>query len=336
MSFTSKGKALADTIGNLAVEGGIASSFSSARVKNLAEHVAGIFEPGNTLIFVGAAGIATRAIAPYIKHKSVDPAVIVVDEGGSFAIPILSGHIGGANRIAREIASISGAVAVITTATDVNGVFSIDEYASQNRYAIINPEAIKRVASSLLGGSQVGFYSDYPVDTLLPAGILHSTTGDVGICISQDTDKKPFRATLNLAPKNIHVGIGSRRGVATDTTELFFLECLENLCISVEAVGSISSIDLKKDEEAICAISKKYTIPFITYSAQRLESVAQMFGQSEFVRAQTGTGSVCEAAAYLSSKRGRILQAKTAKDKVTVAVAEELWRVSFETVDDRT
>lgn len=113
------------------------------------------FRTGNALIFVGAAGIAVRAIAPYIRSKTTDPAVVVVDEGGQFAVPILSGHLGGANDLARKIAASCGAQPVITTATDINGIFAVDEWARRQNCVIQNPEKIKTISGTLLAGGRV-------------------------------------------------------------------------------------------------------------------------------------------------------------------------------------
>lgn len=116
------------------------------------------------MLFVGAAGIAVRAIAPLVKDKLTDPAVLVMDEAGQFVIPILSGHVGGANELARLIAGLCQAVPVITTATDVNRVFAVDVFAAKNSLIIADREAARHVAMDLLEGREVGFLNSCQVE----------------------------------------------------------------------------------------------------------------------------------------------------------------------------
>ncbi len=127
------------------------------------------FAEHDALVFVGATGIAVRSIAPFLKSKTSDPAVLCVDELGKFVIPLVSGHIGGANALAAELADELGAVAVITTATDLNGRFAVDVFAKKNRLWISDMKLAKQISVDVLDGKKIGFFSDFPVAGELPA-----------------------------------------------------------------------------------------------------------------------------------------------------------------------
>ena len=149
LAFTEKGLALAQKLAS-ALPGTVARCGHGG--PGLADWTAEQFAHTDALIFVGAVGIAVRAIAPHCRNKAVDPAVVVLDECGHFAVPILSGHLGGANDLARALAAVCGAVPVITTATDANGVFAVDAWARHQNCAVLEPGRIKRVSSKLLAG----------------------------------------------------------------------------------------------------------------------------------------------------------------------------------------
>ena len=143
------------------------------------------------IVFVGAAGIAVRAVAPYLMGKAYDPAVIVIDEAGRFVIPLLSGHLGGANAIAERLADGLGAQAVITTATDGREVFAVDTWARAHGCVVVDPQQIKYVSGALLRGETVGVRSDFPVDGRLPAHISLQADAESGFAISYDTKAAP-------------------------------------------------------------------------------------------------------------------------------------------------
>ena len=159
LAFTAKGEALAHRLAE-ALPGSVSRCGGDVTLKGwTVEH----FAQDEALIFVGAVGIAVRAIAPHCRSKAADPAVVGVDEGGNFAVPLLSGHLGGANALARALAKACGAVPVITTATDVNGLFAVDLWAKAQNCAVLEPERIKRVSGALLAGQTVRYWSPWPV-----------------------------------------------------------------------------------------------------------------------------------------------------------------------------
>ncbi|MBO4365861.1 MAG: hypothetical protein J5804_06180, partial [Eggerthellaceae bacterium] len=126
----------------------------------LASWTAEHFASDDALVFVGASGIAVRAIAPHVRDKFSDPAVVSVDEAGRFAVSLLSGHVGGANSLARFIAATTGGQAVVSTATDVNGLFAVDEWAMRHGMVIVERVLAKQVSARLLEGAPVGFWTD--------------------------------------------------------------------------------------------------------------------------------------------------------------------------------
>ncbi|MEG0899065.1 MAG: hypothetical protein RSD67_03885 [Oscillospiraceae bacterium] len=139
------------------------------------------FDLADNLIFIGATGIAIRSVAPFLKSKTTDPAVLVIDERGSFVIPILSGHIGGANKLAVMVSEKLNATPVLTTATDVNNVFSIDSWAVEQGLKVHNPYKIKDVSAKILEGETITIMSEIPINGDVPDGvkIIDFTDNDV-------------------------------------------------------------------------------------------------------------------------------------------------------------
>ena len=187
LAFTETGLALAKRL-SAALPGSVARCGQDG--VSLAEWTSAQFVQSDALIFVGAAGIAVRAIAPHCKSKTTDPAVVVVDECGRFAVPILSGHLGGANDLARAIAAVCGAVPVITTATDANGLFAVDEWAKKQNCAVRETPRIKFVSGALLAGKTVRYASPWAIAGTSPAGQLEAAFA-------------AFCADTNLAPVGI-------------------------------------------------------------------------------------------------------------------------------------
>ena len=163
-------------------------------------------EPADGFVFIGAVGIAVRTVSPLLRSKAKDPAVVVLDELGRFAIPVVSGHLGGANRLAAALAAVSGGQPVITTATDLNGLFAVDVWSRKTGCSLVEIHRIKEVSGALLRGEQVGVFSDFPLPQHLPEG-LSTGAARVGICISLDDGKNPFPLTLHAVPRIVVLGV---------------------------------------------------------------------------------------------------------------------------------
>lgn len=283
------------------------------------------FGASDLLVFVGACGIAVRKIAPYVRDKRTDPAVVCVDEQGTFAISLLSGHIGGANGLTKTIAQAVGAVPVITTATDVNGKFSVDTWAAENGCIIDDMKLAKAVSAAVLE-RDVPFSSALPVVGRLPDGLTPGNTGDLGICVSFQ-ESAPFENTLRLIPRILHLGLGCRKGTPKETIAQAVDRVFRENRLDFRAVCLAASIDLKQEEPGLLAFCRERELPVKFYSAAQLSAVPGEFTPSPFVRSVTGVDNVCERAALLGAER--LLVKKTADCGVTVAVAVKHWEVHF-------
>ena len=291
----------------------------------LADFTAPVFAWADAMVFVGACGIAVRAIAPHVRDKRTDPAVLAVDELGQFVIPLLSGHIGGANRLAARLAEAVGATAVVTTATDVNRRFSVDEWSARQGLYIDDMAAAKAVSAAILEGP-VPVWSDFPIAGDLPAGLEPGESGPLGICISWRR-KFPFDRTLLLVPPVLRLGIGCRRGTSSGAIAALADQLLAEHNVHPAAVEAVATIDLKKDETGLLDFCRDRGWPLSCYSAEELAAVEGDFTPSDFVRSVTGVDNVCERAALLGAER--LLVKKTARDGVTAALALNAWEVRF-------
>ena len=264
----------------------------------------------HALVFVGACGIAVRAIAPWITDKLHDSPVLVMDEQGQYVIPLLSGHVGGANELAVRLAGELGAVPVITTATDLHGSFAVDLFAKRNDLWIHNREGIARVSAKILAGEKITMSvqtGHLAVDETIPS--------EIRLCAYPPVEK----VDVLIADKTDSVKL-----------EAFLRKILEEQDIAIEQVAALASIDVKKEERCLLEFSEKYRIPFQTYPAQKLQTVYGTFHGSDFVKSQVGVDNVCERAAMKAAGAdGRICRAKQAQDGMTVAIAEKAWKVSM-------
>lgn len=331
-------------------------AFSSS---SLVEFTSLAFAEADHIIYIGAAGIAVRAIAPHLKSKDTDPGVIVMDEKAAYVIPILSGHIGGANALALDMARALGAQAVITTATDVNGVIAIDSWAMQNHMKIDRIGNIKHISSAVLENRRIKLYTQCrgkfavlkseelkalyegfeAADSLDSSNLSESSDSDVPLVVITDSHsliedvRKRFPEALVLIPCVTFAGMGCRKDIDFLPAEELFDQALTELDLDVRAIRSLNSVDLKKDEKALLMLAEKYGIEFKTFSAEELMEAelhtdAKM-SHSELVSRVAGAGNVCERAAVMGAAMGAtgsesdiyIIMKKTKRNGVTIAVS---------------
>ena len=324
-SFTSEGQKLQERI--IAARGDtfVVYDKKSLPLRTFTERQ---FHACDAMICIGAIGIAVRLVGPLASSKETDPAVVVMDEKGRFAVPILSGHIGGANELALELSALIGATPVITTATDLNGKFAADTWCASHGCAVLDISKIKDISSALLRDESVGFYSDFDVCGELPKQLKHEGNLPIGICVSLKPSLKPFNVTLNAVPKIITIGTGFRKETESQAFEAFVLDTLKKNNLSIKSVKALASIDLKKGEPCLLDFSRKYKVDFVTYPSEELSEIKGVFSSSDFVQSVTGTDNVCERSAVLHSK-GRLIVPKAVKNGMTAAIAASKWRCVF-------
>lgn len=288
-----------------------------------------MFAEKRAMIFVSATGIAVRAIAPWIRDKMTDPPVVTVDEGAQFVIPLLSGHVGGANELARHIADWLEAVPVITTATDVNGKFAVDLFASAYHMTIIDRKEAKNISAAVLEGKQISVFSDLPIKKL-PDGFVMDRWCEENICITVKDPSFPEKKAsyLRLVPRAVVLGVGCRRGTDPEFMKEKVFALLKEHGIDPAAVKAIASVDVKQDEPAVLGLKQVFDGECLHqpceqrfYTPEQLNQVPGDFKESAFVKKQIGVGNVCERSACAAG--GKLLVEKQAGDGITLAAALE-------------
>ena len=278
-------------------------------------------------IFIGATGIAVRKTAPLLVSKAGDPAVVSCTEDGGWVISLVSGHLGGANRLSRKIARITGGQAVISTATDTRGITAFDEAAALEGACVSNPEAIKTANAALLDGSPILF--DAPVDLYdrywksLPH-VRHGLAADKmpeDILVVWGHAEIEVPGALVIRPAASYIlGIGCKRGTTCELLQQSVADFLSSNTIAPRQVVGLASCEIKADEPALLELSRHLELPVSYFSAEQLAEV-ETPTPSDIVREKTGTPSVSEASAILASG-GPIKVCKTKYEGITLALAQ--------------
>jgi cobalt-precorrin 5A hydrolase len=301
----------------------------------LSELLPQLFARVDGLICIMASGIVMRLLAPHLRGKDQDAAVVVCDEAGQFAISLLSGHLGGANELAAEVAAILGGTPVITTATDVNRLPAFDETARKCDMAVEPLTRIKLLNRLLLDGQPIvladaeglvaAAYGQIASVSLVGSFVSALAQPAAGYVFVSNRYLPPLNGQENLLalrPRNLAVGIGCKRDTSADEIEMAVHQTLRQAFLAFASIGVIASIDAKQDEVGLLQFAHNHRLPFQFYSAAELNAVDTPTPASAAVQKAVGAGGVCEPAALLAANGGRLLVKKKKLGNLTVAVAE--------------
>lgn len=294
--------------------------------------VAGIFRVYREIIFISAVAVAVRAIAPCLVSKAEDPAVVVVDEKGQFAISLLSGHLGGANELTGMIASCFGAIEVITTATDGRGLPAFDDLARKWGWTIENLPDLKKISAALLEGLEIVLYSQQPFNLPLEGNIYRTTqieelsrVQNGAILISNRTDHLSVPTgtpQITLRPRNVAAGLGCRRGISADEIIEAVRSAFFYAGLALESLNCLASGEFKADEVGLIEAARYFDVPFKIFKGAEIQAAMGESLSSAFVEEQVGVGAVAEPCAVLGSGGGEIVLPVRRGGGITVSLAE--------------
>jgi len=324
------GRRIADSLaGVLFAPERLAGAVRAEPYAALGQLVAGSFDRFRAHIFVAACGIAVRVIAPHLRDKTVDPAVLAVDDAGHFVVSLLAGHLGGANALARDVAAAIGATPVVTTATDAAGAPAVEVLAREQGLLVDNGAATKRINAVLADGGRVAVFD--------PLGLFSPSDPAQAAFFEWVSAPEPARPgaplvvvdwrlgptgpeRLYLRPPVLAVGVGCRRGAPAEAIlDLIARVCREHRA-SPASLGVLASIEAKRHEPGLLEAGQRLGVPVRFFSAEELAAVPVPH-PSAVVAKHMGVGSVCEAAAILATAGGRLIAPKTRTALVTAALA---------------
>ncbi|WP_409228545.1 cobalt-precorrin 5A hydrolase [Gudongella sp. SC589] len=329
ISFSKEGHLGGEKLAKSAIEGFCFTHYPFSREDGSAPClVRKLWHSYDALVFISAAGIATRLVAPLIASKVVDPAVVCMDDLGKYAIPLLSGHLGGANLLAKKIGILTGSTVVITTATDIRGIQAPDLFAKENNYLITNPESLTGITASMVNGKPVGFYSECEPEIgyegrvdLSEKEVEKSSLPGMIIVSSKRRIRLPRVPYLLLRPRNINVGIGCRRGAGGDGIIQFIKDLFRENELSLDSIGNIGTVEIKREEPGILEAAEYFRCNLKVVSMEDIERVQDRFPKSQFVKESVGVYSVSQPVAYLLG--GEMLVQKAIRDGITISISRE-------------
>lgn len=280
-------------------------------------------------VFVISVGAVVRMIAPLLKDKKVDPAVVCVDDDARFAICVLSGHVGRGNAMTDRVARALGAQPVITTASDVRGTLTVDILGRELGWQLDDLDRnVTRGCAAVVNAAPVAFVQEcgepdfWPVDKPLPEGVRYVTSLDAVqprayeiLLVASDRDieashPEHWRNAVVYRPKSLVLGLGCDRGATPELVQRGVTTLLAKAGLSTKSVKAIASIDKKADEPAFLELAARNGWPLHCYSAEQLDAVPGIQNPSEIVKRHVGSRGVAEPAALLLAGAPALLMPK--------------------------
>ncbi|MFH1974242.1 MAG: cobalt-precorrin 5A hydrolase [Pseudomonadota bacterium] len=289
---------------------------NTERFSSLPGLIEKIWSERNALVFIMATGIVVRTIAPLIKDKKADPAVVVLDEKGKFAISLLSGHMGGANRLAKKVADFLGGQAVITTASDVNERPALDLWALERDLYVEDWERLKRLSARIVNGENIKVFADGLPKELPEEFVLVKAPEEAQLIITNRIMSFP---ALYLRPRNLVLGIGCNRGTRAEEIDEVVKDVFGERGFSPNSIRNVATVDKKKDEAGLLSFAERYGLNIEFFSTEKINRVKGINGSEASMRA-IGAQAVAEPAAILSA-RSSLLIPKQKRGNVTLAAA---------------
>jgi cobalt-precorrin 5A hydrolase len=296
------------------------------------EKIVELFKNNNALICIFSLGAVIRLIAPYLKDKKTDPAIIIIDDKANFVISVLSGHIGGANELTREIAEKLEALPVITTAADVNKTIAVDLVGREFDWKIDDDSTVTKISAHMVNEEPIGIFQEagernwckkLPKNVLVYQNMkdLEKSNSKACLIISDKViDNEVSKESVIYRPPSLVIGIGLHWDTTKETIRKGIDTCLEKFKLSPKSIAKLVSIKKPEDVQGLIDLGKEMGIPVEYVNREDLAEISAP-NPSETVKAFEGTASVSEASAIKVSKGQLIVEKQKFPPNLTIAIA---------------
>ena len=301
----------------------------------------------SSLVLFLSAGASIRLLAPLLESKQVDPAVVCVDDAGSFCVSLISGHVGGADQLAQEVAVCLGAQAVVTSASHASGTLAVDLFGREFGWRLkADSTTITRASATVVNGQPIGIWQGagepgwWPDGPPLPKNItVYATLEDLAssacataLIISDTTsDLETLLAdkiTVVYRPRSLVIGMGCRRGVPVEELESLLAKALRENGLSTECLAEIATAEIKRGEPGLEQLAERHGVPLSFLQADELNGVFEtntgaITSKSERAHGLVGVWGVAEPAALLTAGTSELLVTREKTTRATIAIARK-------------